>query len=201
MKKETIFVVVVALMIGVLVGVIYSNSKKDSARSEASQPAVPIQTPVVNHQQQITMLEGIVAREPDNRNAWAQLGHNFFDANQPMNAIEAYSRALELEPNDANILTDQGVMYRRVGWYDKAISNFEKAIILDQNHQQGLYNLGVVYRYDLKDFKKAFEVWTRFIVLNPAGAGIDQIKAELEFLKNHLKTNQQLTPKGSTTPN
>ncbi len=77
MKKETIFFVVLALVAGVLVGVIYSNWKRDTSPPAPAQTGAPVQAPVVNHQQQITMLEGIVAREPDNRNAWVQLGHNF----------------------------------------------------------------------------------------------------------------------------
>lgn len=198
MKKETIIVVVLALVAGLLVGVIYSNWKKDTSETQPTQTAAPVQAPVVNHQQQITMLEGIVSREPANRNAWVQLGHNFFDSNQPMKAIDAYGKALDLESNDSNILTDQGVMYRRVGWYDKAIANFEKANALDRSHQQSLYNLGVVYRYDLQDFEKAIDAWSRFIALNPTGAGIDQIKAELEFLISHQNTPQEPTPEASS---
>lgn len=194
MKKETIFFVVLALVAGVLVGVIYSNWKKDTATPSQTATSAPVQTPVVNHQQQITMLEGIVAKEPGNRNAWVQLGHNFFDANEPMKAIDAYTKALDLEPNDPNVLTDQGVMFRRVGWYDRAIANFEKANSLNRSHQQSLYNLGVVYRYDLQDFDKAIDAWSRFLALNPTGGGIDQIRAEVDFLKKHQNLPKQPTP-------
>ena len=191
MKKETIFFVVLALVAGVLFGVIYSNMKSDKSPAPSGATSAPIQAPVVNHQQQITMLEGIVTREPDNHNAWVQLGHNFFDANEPMKAIDAYAKALALEPDDPNILTDQGVMFRRVGWFDKAIANFEKANAIDTRHQQSLYNLGVVYRYDLQDFDKTIDAWDRFIALNPTGAGIDQIKADLDFLKSHPSMPQK----------
>ncbi len=119
MKKETILFVVIALAAGVLLGVIITNSIKDSSSSAPA--AIPAPAPAVNQQQQTAILEGIVAREPNNRNAWIQLGHRFFDSNQPMKAINAYAKALELNGNDPDILTDQGVMYRRVGWYDKAI--------------------------------------------------------------------------------
>jgi len=190
MKKETIFFIVIALAVGVLIGVIYSNVKKETSSSPSTAVSKPLQTPV-NHQQQITMLEGIVAREPENRNAWIQLGHNFFDANEPMKAIDAYAKALALNANDPNILTDQGVMYRRVGWYEKAIANFEKANELNSSHQQSLYNLGIVYRYDLQDFEKAIEAWSRFVALNPTGAGADKVRAELDFLKGHPKLPQQ----------
>ncbi|NOQ41823.1 MAG: hypothetical protein GQ563_04905 [Desulfuromusa sp.] len=189
MKKETILFVVLALAAGILIGVIVSNSKRDSSSSVPS--AIPAPAPVVNQQQQTTILEGIVAREPDNRNAWIRLGHNFFDSDQPMKAIEAYARALELNENDPNILTDQGVMYRRVGWFDKAINNFEKASSIDKNHQQSLYNLGIVYRYDLQDFDKAIMVWEEFVAIDPGSSGANQVRSELELLKKHPEIPKQ----------
>lgn len=189
MKKETILLVVISLIVGGLIAVIFTNMQNRSASSTGSAGA-PAAAPAVNYQQQISMLEGIVAKEPANRNAWVQLGHNYFDSDQPMKAIEAYDKALELNANDSNILTDQGVMYRRLGWFDKAIKNFEQAYKLNPNHQQSLYNLGIVYRYDLQDFPKAIETWEKFLAINPGGAGAAQVRSELEFLKSHPPTQQ-----------
>lgn len=189
MKKETILLVVISLIVGGLIAVIITNMQNRSQQSAVTASA-PAAAPAVNHQQQITMLEGIVAKEPANRNAWVQLGHSYFDSDQPMKAIEAYAKALELGGGDANLLTDQGVMYRRLGWFDKAIKNFEEANKLNPNHQQSLYNLGIVYRYDLQDFPKAIEVWEKFVAINPDGPGSAQVRAELEFLKNHPATPQ-----------
>lgn len=189
MKKETILFVALALAAGILIGVIVSNSKRDFSSSVPA--AIPAPAPVVNQQQQTTILEGIVAREPNNRNAWIRLGHNFFDSDQPMKAIEAYARALELNGNDPNILTDQGVMYRRVGWFDKAIKNFEKASSIDKNHLQSLYNLGIVYRYDLQDIDKAISVWEQFIAIDPDSPGANQVRSELDTLKKRPKIPKQ----------
>ena len=189
MKKETILFVAIALAVGVLIGVIVSNSRMDSATPVPA--AIPAPAPVVNQQQQTIILEGIVAREPKNRNAWIKLGHSFFDSDQPVKAIEAYARALELNDNDPNILTDQGVMYRRVGWFDKAIANFEKANEIDKNHLQSLYNLGIVYRYDLQDFGKAIVVWEKFIAIDPGSPGANQVRSELDFLRKHPEFPKQ----------
>lgn len=181
MKKETIFFAVVALVIGVLVGVIFTNARK-SDRNMSSAPVAS--APAVNAGQQLTMLEGIVAKEPTNRNAWVRLGNTYFDANQPMKSIDAYAKALELNANDANVLTDQGIMFRKVGWFDKAITAFEQASKVDTTHAQSLFNLGIVYRYDLQDFGKAKQTWERYLTINASGPGADQVRAELDFINN-----------------
>lgn len=182
MKKETILFVVIALLVGLLVGVIFTNARKDApATATATSPAM---TPAVNYQQQIKMLQDVVSKEPGNRNAWVQLGHNYFDSDQPMLAVDAYDKALAINDNDANILTDQGVMFRRLGWFDRAVENFKKANRFSPNHQQSLYNLGIVYRYDLQDIPKAIDAWEKFLALNPSGSGAEQVRADLEQLKS-----------------
>ncbi len=193
MKKETILFVVFALAVGILIGVIVTNAKKDSSspKSTSTTTSIPIAAPVVNQQQQNTILEEVVAREPDNRNAWVRLGHNYFDSDQPVKAIDAYARALEIDDNDPNVLTDQGIMFRRVGWFDKAIVNFEKASSIDTRHQQSLYNLGIVYRYDLKKFAPAIVAWERFIAINPIGPGADKVRSELKYLKQQPNFPEQ----------
>jgi len=190
MKKEQIVYIVITLVVGVLVGVIFTNARKNTS----SNSTAPTQTaaPATNYQQQITILEGVVAKDPGNRNAWVQLGNDYFDSDQPMKAVDAYGKALELDGNDPDVLTDQGVMYRRLGWYDQAVKNFEKASSLNPNHLQSLYNLGIVYRDDLKDYPKAIAAWERLLTLNPNGQGSDQVRAELDALK---QSAPQPTPK------
>lgn len=182
MKKETVLFAVVALIIGLLVGILVSKGGKSSS-STTQAPSAPAQA--ASLQQNITLLEGMVASQPENRNAWVQLGNAYFDTNQPMKSIEAYDKALAINGNDPNVLTDQGVMFRQVGWYDRAVENFSKAAELNPNHLQSLYNLGIVYRYDLQDFAKAKESWERYLALNPSGPQAEQVKRDMAFLDSH----------------
>ncbi|NIQ98200.1 MAG: tetratricopeptide repeat protein [Desulfuromonadales bacterium] len=185
-KNEQMLLIVIAFAVGVLVGVIGAKVTQETPSQSPTAPAVaPPAAPQVNYQQQIQQLKQIVASDPENRNAWARLGHAYFDSNQPAKAIEAYDKALALNPNDADLLTDQGVMFRRMGWYDKAIENFSKANEVNPSHAVSLFNLGIVYRYDLQEFDKAIEAWEKYLQVNPTGQQAEQVKAELEFLKSH----------------
>jgi len=181
MKKETVLFATVALIVGLLVGILVTKGGKNSTPTAQA----PAAAPAAGMQQNITLLEGMVASQPENRNAWVQLGNAYFDTNQPMKSIEAYDKALAINADDPNVLTDQGVMFRAVGWYDRAVENFSKAYELSPNHLQSLFNLGIVYRYDLQDFAKAKEAWEIYPSLNPSGPQAEQVRRDMAFLDSH----------------
>ena len=184
MKKDTILVAVVALLVGLIIGwMAWQKSTSPAPPAVSGAPPVQGSMPMVNVQQKIGELKAIVAKDPNNRQAWVALGNLHFDADQPMDAIEAYQKALDLNANDANVLTDQGVMFRRLGQFDRAIDNFTRAYQADPVHGTSLFNLGIVYRYDLQNFAKAKEAWSKFLAINPSGPGSDRVRQELEFLK------------------
>lgn len=187
MSKESIMYAIIALLIGVLgtvlvVGVVTKN--------QSSTPAPVAVTPgagtPMDYKQRIAEAEKIVAKDPKNVQAWIMLGNDYFDTEQPQKSINAYSKALELKPNDTNILTDQGVMFRKVGMYNRALENFKKAQRIDPKHLQSLYNIGVVYRDDLNKPEKAVEIWTKYLKLDSTSPAAQQIKTQLEMLKANL---------------
>ncbi len=182
MKREIVLLMVVTLVVGALIGMILSNTNKSPVTAMVNQS--PASAPAVNYQQKIKALQDIVSSDAKNREAWVQLGHNYFDSNQPLEAIEAYDKALQLDGNDANVLTDQGVMYRRIGWFDKAIANFTKANELNPNHPQSLFNLGLVYRDDLQEIEKAQKAWNHYLQISPTGQGADNVRTMLDHLEN-----------------
>ncbi|MBI1921011.1 MAG: tetratricopeptide repeat protein [Geobacter sp.] len=120
---------------------------------------------------------------PGNFSEWVELGNRYFDTGQPANAVYAYGKALELNPNDPDVLTDQGVSCRQIGWYDKAVANFEKAQQIDPKHEQSLVNLGILYAIELKQPDKALKAWHRFLEINPSSPGSQQVRLWAEQLK------------------
>jgi cytochrome c-type biogenesis protein CcmH/NrfG len=187
LNRYTIIALAVGLVVGVFIGYQAGSSAPAPGMAAGGPPGVPggapQPMPVDNFQARITQMQQVVARDPKNVQAWIQLGNDYFDTRQPQKAIEAYGRALELRPNDPNVLTDQGVMYRDVGQFDRAVANFEKANQVDPKHIQSLYNLGVVYFNDLKQPKKAIEAWNKVIQSAPQSEQAAQARVGIEQAK------------------
>jgi tetratricopeptide (TPR) repeat protein len=186
LKQENLVFIIVALLVGLLGGfLIFSITNK--SKGAPAQPAIPMGSgSPADYTQRIAQAEKIVAQEPNNYQAWVQLGNDYFDTDQPQKAVNAYAKALEIDSNHQNtpsILTDQGVMYRKMGLFDKAIANFERANKLDPKHLQSLFNLGVIYAYDLKQNDKAIAAWERYLALDSTSPQGQQVKAKVEGLK------------------
>lgn len=181
MKKETALLVIVTLVVGGLIGAIVSSQSTKSPNKEEHETHAAA---TVDSQKNIQLLVELLKREPDNRNAWVQLGNKYFDTNNLMEAIDAYDNALALDGNDPNVLTDQGIMYRRIGWFDKAIKNFTKANEVDPNHPQSLLNMGIVYRFDLEQNAKAKEVWLKYLEIDATGPTADRVRTMIDHMEN-----------------
>jgi cytochrome c-type biogenesis protein CcmH/NrfG len=172
-KKETMFIVaLITLVIGFLGGVFYSAMQSGPAERVQTTSAPPQQSQqqsgLTNEQaRNILSLEQEVAANPTNVDAWTQLGHVYFDTNNPPKAIRAYEKSLELRPNDPNVLTDLGVMYRRNGQPEKALETFDKAMSIAPSHEQARFNKGIVLRYDMNDREGAIKAWEELLKINP----------------------------------
>jgi len=184
LNKEQVLVAAVALIAGLLIGyMIFTNN---AVKNQQPQSSIPMGSgSPTDYQARIAEAEKLVAKEPKNRQAWVQLGNDYFDTDQTQKAISAYGKALEIDPNDPNVLTDQGVMYRKMGWYDKAIANFEKASQIDPRHTQSLMNMGVVYSTDMKQPDKAIAAWNRFLTVDSTSPTAQQVKGMIEQLKSN----------------
>jgi cytochrome c-type biogenesis protein CcmH/NrfG len=180
LKKESILVAAVALIVGLLGGfLVFSISTV--GKNQQTTPSIPSGAgSPTDYTARIAEAEKIVAQDPKNMNAWLSLGNDYFDTEQAQKAIHAYGKVLEIEPNNPNVLTDQGVMYRKVGWYDKALANFEKAQKLDPKHLQSLFNSGIVYAVDMKDHVKARPYWKKILEIDPNSPTAMQVKSMMQ---------------------
>jgi cytochrome c-type biogenesis protein CcmH/NrfG len=133
--------------------------------------------------QRIAAEERMAAQNPNDAALWIALGNDYFDTNQPQRSVDAYAKALALQPDNPDVLTDQGVMYRKLGQFDRAVANFQKASQVDAKHVQSLYNMGVVYAYDLHDNAKAVAAWQKLIARAPQSPQAAQAQQNIQELQ------------------
>ena len=111
-KKETLYLAcLLALAVGFLGGVmfgIYKTGPSGHTHTAAPVGPTPIPQSSADLSNEIAALEREVAANPSNVAAWISLGNNYFDTDQYEKSIQAYKKALELEPNNANVWTDLG---------------------------------------------------------------------------------------------
>ena len=184
-KKEIVLVIgLCCLIIGFLSGIVFSVYKTPvgpgAPKVAATQPEAQAGKLTADQAQRLLQLELEVQKNPNNTEAWTNLGHLYFDSDQADKAITAYNKSLALAPNNADVLTDLGVMYRRAGNPQQAIASFDRAIQINPRHETARFNKGVVLLHDLKDQPGAIVAWQGLISLNPmATAPNGQLVSEI----------------------
>lgn len=184
-KKEAVLVIGLGcLIIGFLSGIVFSIYKTPpgggAVKVAGNQPAPQAGKLTAEQAQTLLRLELEVQKNPENIEAWTNLGHLYFDSDQADKAITAYNKSLALAPNNADVLTDLGVMYRRAGDFQQAIASFDRAIQANAKHETARFNKGIVLLYDLKDQPGAIAAWQELAGLNPmATAPNGQLVSEL----------------------
>jgi len=102
-------------------------------------------------------------------------------------AIDAYTKALEIDSGNADVRTDLGIMYRKKGDFDRAISEFRKAAQADPAHVNSRYNLGVVLLHDKGDIKGAVAAWEDYLKVEPTGPRSENIRAQMGKMREMIK--------------
>jgi len=197
MKKETvILIVVIAFLVGFISGAtvailrgtkgaekIAMVQKPQMAPPGAAAPAPPARDQMETASQ-IQTLKEIVKKDPKNLPAWVELGNLYFDTDQPKEAIEAYSQYLAVKPDNPDVRTDMGIMYRKLGQFDKALEEFRKAARSDPKHVNSRYNIGLVLLHDKQDMQGAIKAWEEYLKVDPNSEKAQRIRAQIEKMKS-----------------
>ena len=166
MKGSPSLVSCVALFAaGFVAGVVFSAWKLQDFAGPASAPpaAAPHAVKKDDIHSRIAGLERMLAANPNNAEALVQLGDDYYQVQNFEKAAAAYQKSLQIDPRNANAWSDLGAAYRKLGRSRDAVDSFRKALEIDPNHSISLFNLGLVLRYDLKDYPEALKVWEQFL--------------------------------------
>jgi len=160
-RRPVILIAVICILAGFIGGAGFSSFQLGK-ESPSTGPAMPSKKG-----NRVDALKTEATRNPGSEKAWINLGNAYFDSDRYLESIDAYSKALEIDPDNANVITDMGVMYRRSGQPQKAVSAFDRAIAADPAHETARLNKGVVLLNDLEDTKGAVAAWEGLLQINP----------------------------------
>ena len=106
---------------------------------------------------------------PDDADAWVNLGLTYSHADQTTKAIEAYQQALRINPDDAGAWYNLGTTYSHADQTAKAIEAYQQALRIDPDNAAAWYNLGVEFKFS-GESQRVMEVYRRLKALDPAFA-------------------------------
>lgn len=150
-KTETVIILVAAaFFLGLIVGVVGVVLKTSPVKEVQQLPPqrqreIPL-SPQVDLSQEIQMLEERVQNDPGNPDAWSQLGDVFYRDQRYDNAVEAYTKALNLRPARTDVLIKLGNAHFDRGANEGAIEAYSKALSIDPKNADVLTDLGIAYR-------------------------------------------------------
>ncbi len=138
----------------------------------------------------IAAYQKALVHNPLNPRMYASLGKIYFsEKGLYYEAVNAYRRAIELDPAFLDAHLGLGDVYEDKGLYREAIGEYQKAVELDDKHPGARYNLASVY--EKVDPKEAIVLWERYIALAaplPAEKDwVDVARQHLRKLKSRLK--------------
>ena len=183
-KDKVILLVVVSLLIGFIAGAVtgikFAPGTLHPAGTEAASQSQPAGMP---SEEETRALERVVEREPNNLQAVISLGNKYFDAHQYRKAIDLYSRALKIDPKNADVRTDMAIMYRSLKEYDAAVRELKEAAAQNPGHVNSRYNLGIILLHDKKDIPGAIAAWEDCLKAGATGEQAETIRRQLKDLK------------------
>ena len=131
--------------------------------------------------------QNVLAGDPRNLAATIALGNAYYDTGKWKLAVHYYELALQLDPHQADIITDMGTCFRNLGMPDRAIALYERTLAMEPMHQNALFNLGVVYGYDRKEYAKAIKYWEQLLRVSPRHPKAEYLQATMAQFKKAMK--------------
>jgi tetratricopeptide (TPR) repeat protein len=97
---------------------------------------------------------------------WFNKGYAFYESGNYKEALNAYNKAIQLNPQYAGAYNNRGVVYSKSGNHQQALNDFNKAIQLNPQDAMAYYNRGLAYD-GLGNHQQAINDFNKAIQLNP----------------------------------
>jgi protein O-GlcNAc transferase len=165
-----------------------------SLRGNMIQPQNPTQMMLVSGQrlqaegrvsEAIALYRQVIALEPRNPNAHNFLGLALAGTGQVQSGLTHLKRANKAAPNNAGLLTNQGLIEFKLGQKHAAETSFRKAISADRKFGPAYFYLGDLLS-GRGEYEQAYQHYDRALEANPTDLGLIYRKASLLERWNRL---------------
>ncbi len=134
---------------------------------------------------QVQKLQDRIKANPQDFEAFVELGNIDFDQKNYSEAVTYYQKALSIK-DAPDVRTDLGTMLFYSNRYDEAMKELDTVLAKNPTHAQALFNKGVVLLHGKNDPQHALETWQKLVESNPNFPQVDVVKQQIESLKQSL---------------
>ena len=134
----------------------------------------------------LRQLQDEIKADPGNYDALVELGNTQFDQKNLNDAVDLYTKALAVRPNEVNLRTDLGTALFYANRFDDAIAEFKKVLEINPNYTQAMFNIGVALVHGKNDLTGALQYWEKLVAVNPSDPQINMVKEQIRLVREQL---------------
>ena len=173
-----------------------------SAAAPADAASAPPAITTAQIEGMVQLLETRVTERPDDADGWAMLGRARALIDRHTQAAPAFKRAMELRPDDANLIADYAdalAMASGRSLEGEPARLVERALELDPDNLKALSLAGTV-AFNGSNYPRAIALWERMAALAGPGEGAQQIQAGIDEARRRLTAGLPATGPLPDTP-
>jgi Tfp pilus assembly protein PilF len=132
-----------------------------------------------------TLFRHALAVTQNNSIAWNNLGTYLSSQRQTTEAMDCYTKSLQINPDNPDALYNLGNAFARLGNWDDAINNYKRALQIIPNQPDILDNLGFAFAAR-RQFAEATPCFEAALKLNPDSAEAHNNFAAVLFIQKRF---------------
>jgi len=165
--------VVPSWAVGLLLAVVVGAVVLSSLTRESATPSQPAAAPT-DASDRFAFFEQRVADHPNDVAARLDLGRRYLDAQRFDDALEQYTKVLELDPDDAEAFAQIALILLIGDRPDEALDTVDRALEIAPDYPEALFYRGVILLDDRIDHaEQAIAALERYLEVAPFGAERD----------------------------
>ncbi len=138
-----------------------------------------------------------VQANPNDAEAWRNLGKLYAIANMTQDAVQAYQKALDINPNDNQARVELGFVYLNTGQMDTADAIADEVLKRNPDDPDALFLKGTTLAMYHRDRKAAIATYERLLKIKPDYPMAPFVNQMIDQMKSRLSQSPNPTAKSA----